>query len=261
VTTLAPPHTTTTTTIRQYSRRAVLAIWAAAALPMGLGAWVIAPLWAGAHPFSTPLGSTRFAEAIIVCFTVGLVWQFLLVLGLVWHEQRSLRWAVLREALWLRPPSDATRQGGRLWWWGVAAVLAVGVGEALPIWPHLPAGRDFGKMLGSDSGHALLRGNWGLLALTVAMAVLNTVLGEELIFRGLLLPRMAGAFGRADWVVNSILFGLYHWHQPWSMPKAMVTGAAGAYATRRWRSAWLGIIAHSAQSVVLVGLTLAVVLS
>lgn len=260
MTTLAPP-TPTTTTIRQYSRRKVLAVWAAAALPMGLGAWVVAPLSVGAHPFTTPIASTRFAQAIIMCFTAGLAWQFLLVLGLVWHEQRSLRWTVLREALWLRPPSDGKRSGGRLWWWGLAAVVAVGIGESLPIWPHQPVGRDFGKLLGSDSGHALLRGNWQLFALTVAMAVLNTVLGEELLFRGLLLPRMSAAFGRADWVVNSILFGLYHWHQPWSMPKAIVTGAAGAYATRRWRSAWLGIIAHSAQTVVLVGLTLAVVLS
>ena len=89
----------------------------------------------------------------------------------------------------------------------------------------------------------------------------NTVLGEELLFRGLLLPRMRGAFGRADWLVNGLLFGLYHLHQPWSIPGAVVGGAAAAYATTRLRSAWMGIIAHSAQSVFFIALALAVVLS
>jgi hypothetical protein len=34
-----------------------------------------------------------------------------------------------------------------------------------------------------------------------------------------------------------------------------------AYATRRWRSAWLGIIAHSAQSVVFTVIVFAAVVS
>jgi hypothetical protein len=33
-----------------------------------------------------------------------------------------------------------------------------------------------------------------------------------------------------------------------------------AYPTRKWRSAWLGIIVHSSQSVVLGAITLALVL-
>jgi uncharacterized protein len=33
------------------------------------------------------------------------------------------------------------------------------------------------------------------------------VLGEELPFRGFLLPRMRGAFGRTDWIVNGVLSG------------------------------------------------------
>jgi membrane protease YdiL (CAAX protease family) len=43
--------------------------------------------------------------------------------------------------------------------------------------------------------------------------VFNTALGEVLLFRGLLLPRM-GAFGRADWVANGLLFACYHLHEP-----------------------------------------------
>jgi membrane protease YdiL (CAAX protease family) len=39
------------------------------------------------------------------------------------------------------------------------------------------------------------------------LAVFNTVLGEELLFRGLLLPRMNGVFGERDWLANGVLFG------------------------------------------------------
>ena len=50
------------------------------------------------------------------------------------------------------------------------------------------------------------------------MFLFNTVLGEELLFRGFLLPRMNGAFGRGDWLANGVLFAAYHLHVPWAMP-------------------------------------------
>jgi membrane protease YdiL (CAAX protease family) len=52
--------------------------------------------------------------------------------------------------------------------------------------------------------------------------VFNTVLGEELLFRGLLLPRMQGAFGRGDWVANGVLFAVYHLHVPWVIIPTLV---------------------------------------
>jgi membrane protease YdiL (CAAX protease family) len=86
------------------------------------------------------------------------------------------------------------------------------------------------------------------------------VLGEELLFRGLLLPRMQGVFGRRDWVANGALFALYHLHQPWSILNALVDGVfLLAYPSRRFESAWMGIIVHSAQSVVLIIVVLTLV--
>jgi membrane protease YdiL (CAAX protease family) len=234
--------------IHQYTIRKTLLVWAAATVPMGLLAWVVAPRLPG-----------DFTVNLIACLTTGLVWQCLLVLGLVGAEQRTLRWHVLREALWLRAPSTATRRGGRLWWWALATLAGVGLLEALPTDPEAPAGRGFDGLLGTPEGQAVFHHNWGLFALVVAMFAFNTVLGEELLFRGLLLPRMRTAFGRADWVANAVLFSLYHVHQPWSMPGALTTGLLLAGATRRWRSAWLGIIAHSAQSVVLTMLLIFIV--
>ena len=92
------------------------------------------------------------------------------------------------------------------------------------------------------------------------LAAFNTVLGEELLFRGLLLPRMRGVFGKRDWVANGVLFAIYHLHQPWSIPTTLVDGIfLLAYPSRRFQSAWMGIIVHSKQSVVLITVVLTLV--
>jgi membrane protease YdiL (CAAX protease family) len=81
------------------------------------------------------------------------------------------------------------------------------------------------------------------------LLVFTTVLGEELLFRGYLLPRMNGAFRPGDWVVKGLLFTGYHLHVPWPMPATLFDTFTLAYRTKRYRSAWMGIAVHSAQSV------------
>ena len=93
------------------------------------------------------------------------------------------------------------------------------------------------------------------------MFVFNTVLGEELLFRGFLLPRMNGAFGRRDWLANGVLFAAYHVHVPWVMPAALLDSFIVAYPSKRYRSALIGIAVHSAQSVLFLALTLSLVLN
>jgi hypothetical protein len=237
---------TTRDPVPQYAPLTVLAVWAAAAVPMGLLAWVVVPAVAGP-------GSTRqhFIVTLLGALTTGLVWQFILVLGIVAREQRTLRWSALRGALWLQSPTDgAGRRGGRLWRWAVVATVAVAVlEEVVSVDRTGPAARSFHLILGSADGQALFRGNWGLFALAITSFVFNTVLGE-----GTAVPRTVAA---ADaWGVRP--GRLDNQRRPVrplppaptvSIPSAITTGLVQAYATKRWHSAWLGIIAHSAESV------------
>jgi membrane protease YdiL (CAAX protease family) len=123
-----------------------------------------------------------------------------------------------------------------------------------------PVSRDVGEFFTSDAGAAMFSGSWALFGLVVTMALFNTVLGEELLFRGLLLPRMNGAFGDRDWIVNGVLFAAYHLHEPWVIPTSLMDALFIAYPSKRYRSAWLGIAIHSAQSVVITVLVLTLVL-
>jgi membrane protease YdiL (CAAX protease family) len=189
-------------------------------------------------------------KALLISLTVGLIWQSVLIVALVGHEQRILRWSTLRDALWLHSPRSprSGRVGGRVWLVLVPLIVAyAAVGLLIPELPY-PVNRDLGAFLGSDAGQSFLSGNWVWFGLMVALWVFNTVLGEELLFRGLLLPRMNGAFGRGDWVANGVLFAVYHLHVPWRIPVALLDTFIVSYPTKRYRSAWIGIAVHSAQS-------------
>jgi membrane protease YdiL (CAAX protease family) len=250
------PGTAQPAEVRQYSKAGVLGVWAAAALPMAVLAWVVAPAIAGHGA-----GERRFVLTLLTALTFGLIWQAALVLILVWRESRDLSWTSLRDRLWLRQPSTETRRGGRLWWWVPVFALALGALDMLPFGPTGPSNRDFGLFLDSAVGRATFHHAWGLYALVAVELMFNTVLGEEMLFRGLLLPRMRAAFGRADWVVNGVLFGFYHLHEPWVIPNAIVTGFLCAYPTRRFRSAWMGIAIHSVEAVFFLAVLLTLVLS
>jgi hypothetical protein len=75
--------------IPQYSLSKILAVWAAAAVPMAILSWVVTP--ALAHDPRTP-GFERLA-----ILTVGLVWQFILVTILLHQDTGNLRWSTTGE--------------------------------------------------------------------------------------------------------------------------------------------------------------------
>ena len=112
----------------------------------------------------------------------------------------------------------------------------------------------------ADAGKEFFSGAWGWFAVFMTMSVFNTVLGEELLFRGVLLPRMQGAFGDRDWVANGVLFGFYHLHVPWAIPGALFDTFLIARPAKQYRSAWIGIAVHSAQTVVIGLIVLMVVI-
>lgn len=239
----------------QYPVSSIVAIWAAAALPMAALSWVAAPLLAEALPGASPLVS-----ALLLCLTAGLVWQCVLVLVLVRREQGLLSWPVLREALWLQAPRSPSsgRVGGRVWFVLVPLIVLFAAQQFVPSLP-IPAGRDFAVFLESVAGQSFFDGSWGWFAVVVVMGLFNTVLGEELLFRGFLLPRMQGAFGRGDWLANGVLFALYHLHTPWVIPATLIDSVVLALPAKRYRSAWIPIAVHSTQTVFISLAVLAVV--
>lgn len=247
--------------IPQLSPRGIAGVWAAAALPMGVLAWVFAPWFADQLS-----GPGAFARSMITALTIGLGWQFVLVLLLVRREQGTMRWSVLREVLWLRAPTSPRtgRRGGWLWlivpWLIVLPLIALAAAkDFIPKLPHAQS-LDLFTFIGTADGRDFLSGAWDWFAVLIVMCIFNTVIGEELLFRGYLLPRMAGVFGRYDWVANGVIFAAYHLHRWWAIPGLLFGTLTYAWPAKRYRSALVSIVVHSAQSVVMIVLVLPLVL-
>ncbi|MCB0908346.1 MAG: CPBP family intramembrane metalloprotease [Nocardioidaceae bacterium] len=243
----------------QYSLGRILAIWAAATVPMGLLAFVAAPrLIAGSdlHP----------GLVYWMLMVVGMIWQFGLSVLVLHGELGTLRWAAVKARVWMNAPVDphSGRPRWRLWWWVVPAIAANVVGglaatrldEAWVRWFPALAEPSYTRIqaLASDR----FEGQWWILGLALVSSLFNYVLGEELLFRGVLLPRMNGVFGRWDWVANAVLFGLYHVHKIWFWPSMVLSSFGTSWAARRYRSMWMGVVVHGVEGFYVV-LVLAVV--
>ncbi len=254
----------------QYTLGQILGIWALAALPMGILGWVVFPALSPDFR-SDPLGA---AVTRTVLLTVGLIWLFVLSMIIVRKEEGDLRWATIKRRLRLNTPQEPTtgQPRRRLWLWVVPVLLVSVVWDIamvpivqklwVSVFPFLaePPGYSPAAIFELQEILQQLVGAWWFFGLFVVMSVFNVFLGEELLFRGVLLPKMEGVFGRWSWVANGVLFGLYHVHQPWTLAENFVSGAILAYPSWRFRSTWMAVIVHSAQNVFFGFLVLGLVL-
>ena len=251
----------------QYALWQIIGIWLAAGAPMWLLGWIVYPAMSvGLSPVDA--GLLRYK-----LLTVGLLWEFMLAMIILYREEGSIRLRTISRRFWLNHPiSPRTGETNKtLWWWIVPLVLLIGIidlalrpviikltGMVFPLIAE-PAGYDGSAMFAPEL-RAHWVGVWGLLGVLFVQGILNTFLGEEFLFRGVLLPKMEGVFGKWDWWANGIIFGFYHLHQPWGIFSSLLTGTIYAYSSKRFHSNWFSIILHSGQTVYLLFLILGLVL-
>jgi len=247
----------------QYTLWQILGIWALAALPMALLAWVVAPAiipYIPLHP-----GITLWLLMI-----AGMAWQFVVSLVIMYRELGTLRWSAIRQRTWLQTPRDpkTNQPNPRLFWWLLPALLfsaLVGfvIGGYLDasivrLFPALQPPQFAEK---SQLASPEFQGQWWLLGIALVSCIFNYFLGEEFLFRGVLLPKMGGVFGKYDWVANAVLFGFYHLHMPWSLPSnVLLSNLPFTWPARRFRSNWMAIIVHGVEGLLVLVPVLSVIL-
>ena len=250
----------------QYVLWQIIGIWLAGSAPMWLLGWIVYPA------MSIGLSLVDAGLLRMKLLTVGLIWQFALAMIILYFEEGNFRLSTISRRFWLNHPVSARTEETKksLWWWIVPLMLLVAFVEIgfkptlVNLWTTIyplfaePNGYDMSSMFTPEL-RAQMVGAWGLLVLFFVNQLFNTVLGEEFLFRGVLLPKMEGMFGKWDWVANSVLFGFYHLHQPWSIPSSILTGLIYAFAAKHFRSTWFSIILHSGQAVFLLFLILGLV--
>jgi uncharacterized protein len=240
-----PAHLDAPASSKQYSLAKILAIWASVTAPMALLAFVVAPA-------IMPHTSLHPGLVHWMLMVVGMIWQFVVALAILRHELGGLHWPAIKKRIRLNLPRDPRTGKPRkiLFLWAVPAIAANVLGGYLASWVDtgwtnlLPALSEPWYARIQVLADPQFQGQWGILGLTLTSLLFNYLLGEELLFRGVLLPRMAGVFGRWDWVANTVLFGLYHVHKIWFWPSMIASSFGYAWAAKRFRSLWMSVIVH-----------------
>lgn len=249
---------------KQYSLVKIVAIWALATAPMTLLAFVVTP--AIISYFNIPASVPPFL-VFWPLMILGLVWQFILSLIIIYNETGSLKWETMKKRMWYTRPRDPKtgEERTRLYLWAIPFIalgLALMViplpdflGSMFPIVNSLPH-YNMGQLMNSD-----FQGVWLLVVLTLITIPFNYFLGEEFLFRGILLPKMNGVFGKWDWFFNGVFFGLYHLHKPQGiLSQVLFSGFLLSYPSKRFRSNWMAVIIHGIEAPIALWIVLGIVL-
>ena len=246
----------------QYSLTKILTIWAVVAVPMPILAFIIAPALAEA-------GTMRHAFIFWYLMIAGMIWQFVVSMIVLAQERSLSSWATFRDRVWLSAPRDPKTGEARwrLLWWLLPAFLFYAAIELSPVGPFLgelilillPFLANLPEMHIENIFVPEHVGAWWILAVAIIACIFNYALGEELLFRGVLLPKMRGVFGRWDWVANSVLFALYHMHVPLRILFIAIGSLAWTLPSRHFRSNWYALILHGIEGIFLLVMVFALV--
>lgn len=190
------------------------------------------------------LVSVTGAEPVVMWFLAASAVVFgplLLMAALLLYRERRRGWQGSWGArLWLRP------MNGGDWLWAAAGFATVGV---------LTGG--IGAALGGLQGETNLHpsfmafepigpARYWILGAWLPFFVLNIV-GEEFVWRGVALPRQEGAFGERAWLVNGLLWLLFHAAFPWQVLVTLVPiTLILPYIVQRRHNTWIGVVIHAA---------------
>ena len=236
----------------QYSLTKILTIWAIVAVPMPVLGFIVAPIFA-------EVGTVQHVFVFWYLMIAGMIWQFVVSMIVLGREGSLQSWTTFRKRIWLQAPRDPKTGAGswRLLWWLIPAFLFYAAVELSPVGSFLgnlildpfPFVAHLPEMNLQVLVDPQFVGEWWILGVTVISCIFNYALGEELLFRGVLLPKMRGAFGKWDWVANAVLFAFYHMHVPTRILFTVIGGLAWALPSRHFRSIWFALILHGLEGI------------
>jgi membrane protease YdiL (CAAX protease family) len=120
---------------------------------------------------------------------------------------------------------------------------------SVPSW--FPGGLDPNKAMAPGSYLDVpMRGRY-LFLLAGLVGWFFNIAGEELLFRGMLLPREESAFGRHAWVFQGTVWALWHIFWWWNVLPLMVgVTLPFCFLVSRRRNTWMGIIVHGSMNLI-----------
>jgi membrane protease YdiL (CAAX protease family) len=194
-------------------------------------------------------------HAYSLSLAVPLAALLLAALLAVRAEGHPLTWMALRERFRLH------RMNRRAWLWTIAAFVIAFVGYGalapiqralavqglLPVPNGIPAFMDPRVMIGADNidqAFGNVRGNWLVLIIFVVLLFFN-IAGEELWWRGYVLPRQELAFGHWTWLAHGLMWNLFHVFKWWDLLALLPVTLLLSFLVLRLRNTTSGIVLHT----------------
>lgn len=128
--------------------------------------------------------------------------------------------------------------------WSIAGLILVGVFSGVIIkvleliigkFDHSPAFMSF---------EPLTKGRYWLLLIWFPYWILN-ILGEELLWRGVMLPRQEITFGKHAWLIHGLGWGLFHIAFGWQLLITLIPIIfIQPYIVQKTKNSWVGVIIH-----------------
>ena len=213
--------------------------------------YVIAPLFL--PTFSAPNGEMN-GWGIMLFSTLAYLFEFSLALYIFQKEGYPLSLHALKERIhWHWPRGQKT--------WGIILILIVlGFGlsqllqplstviaKLLPPPDWFPASQNPLKEVNSLEEAlpgVVFKGNYLFLLLVIFSGLMNIV-GEDLYYRGALIPKLHGLFGKWAWVAGGIIWPLKHIYVWWRfIADATALGIVGAYIFGPFGSLSVVMVVH-----------------
>jgi membrane protease YdiL (CAAX protease family) len=130
-----------------------------------------------------------------------------------------------------------SRMTGKTWLWTIGGTLLFG-GLALLINSGAAA-------IYKAVGFSMPDQSPGSMSVWMNILVLFfNIVGEELWWRGYILPRQELTHGKWTWLIHGILWAWFHMFKWWAVPFMMITCLIIPFVAQKTRNTWAGMINH-----------------
>ncbi len=232
------------------------ASWAQSLALFGAPALILCLVFYGFRPWLETQGySPIVAYLAAVCVPMAMMFAAALI---VYHRIEGFPLTMESFAKRMRFPRPTWRD--LIWALGIFVVGMLSYGllsqvgllliksGALPLPAHLPILADplapFSIAALDAAAGGSIKGQWGVVALFVVTFFFN-IAGEELWWRGYILPRQELAFGRYTWLIHGLLWAGFHMFKYWDVLGLLPICLLIAFAAQRTQRNWASLIAHA----------------
>jgi membrane protease YdiL (CAAX protease family) len=200
-------------------------------------------LWLATNVVIPTMAATADVEPVVCWFVASGLLVFVPLLAIAIQTLYLQRW-LGKPGMWRDWLRFRAMSGGD-WLWSLAALAAIGVlaaATALALRLVSPDARLNPSFLSLEP---LGPGRLWILAVWAPFFVLN-IMSEEILWRGVLLPRQEAAFGRWAWLIHGVGWLLFHVPLgPAILLLVAPTTFILPYVVQRRRNSWTGAVIHA----------------